>query len=80
MNCLLGYLYLPNTGHSYRRHIFGGGWPNALHAQSAYLIWHGPHPTKLFLLQDRILEIAQTTQAQAVYPGCGFFIESAGFC
>jgi 3-methylcrotonyl-CoA carboxylase alpha subunit len=57
--------------------------PNALHAQmadEAYSIGHGPHPTESYLLQDQILEIAQTTQAQAVHPGYGFLSENAGFC
>jgi len=57
--------------------------PNALHAQmadEAYLIGSGPHPKESYLVQDEILQIAQTTNCHAIHPGYGFLSENYDFC
>lgn len=55
---------------------------NALHCRMAdecYLVGTGPTATESYLLTDAILDIAATTQADAIHPGYGFLSEQAAF-
>jgi acetyl-CoA/propionyl-CoA/long-chain acyl-CoA carboxylase, biotin carboxylase, biotin carboxyl carrier protein len=47
-------------------------------ADEAYLVGPGP-PAESYLLQKRLLEVAQRAGAEAVHPGYGFLAENAGF-
>jgi acetyl-CoA/propionyl-CoA carboxylase, biotin carboxylase, biotin carboxyl carrier protein len=47
-------------------------------ADEAYLVGPGP-PTESYLVQERLLEVAQRAGAEAVHPGYGFLAENAGF-
>ena len=53
----------------------------ALHAQLAdQVVVIGPaEPGQSYLRQDRILEAARATDADAIHPGYGFLAENAGF-
>jgi len=54
---------------------------NSLHvhmADEAYLVGPGP-PAESYLVQERLLEVAQRAGAAAVHPGYGFLAENAGF-
>jgi acetyl-CoA/propionyl-CoA carboxylase biotin carboxyl carrier protein len=47
-------------------------------ADEAYLVGPGP-PAESYLVQERLLEVAQRAGAEAVHPGYGFLAENAGF-
>jgi len=61
--------------------IYSEADAQALHVQladEAHLI--GPPPAaQSYLKADKIIEVAQTTGAQAIHPGFGFLSENAGF-
>ncbi len=54
---------------------------HALHSEMADVsVVIGPaEPTESYLRQDRILEAAKATDADAIHPGYGFLAENAGF-
>jgi acetyl-CoA/propionyl-CoA carboxylase biotin carboxyl carrier protein len=52
--------------------------PHTSYADEAYLIGPGP-PAESYLVQERILETAARSGAEAVHPGYGFLAENAGF-
>jgi acetyl-CoA/propionyl-CoA carboxylase, biotin carboxylase, biotin carboxyl carrier protein len=47
-------------------------------ADEAYLVGPGP-PAESYLVQQRLLEVAQRAGVEAVHPGYGFLAENAGF-
>jgi acetyl-CoA/propionyl-CoA carboxylase biotin carboxyl carrier protein len=47
-------------------------------ADEAYLVGPGP-AAQSYLVQERLLEVAQQAGAEAVHPGYGFLAENAGF-
>ncbi|MET0201019.1 MAG: biotin carboxylase N-terminal domain-containing protein, partial [Gaiellaceae bacterium] len=47
-------------------------------ADEAYLVGPGP-PAESYLAQERLLEVAERSGAEAVHPGDGFLAENAGF-
>ena len=47
-------------------------------ADEAYLVGPGP-PVESYLAQERLLEVAERSGAEAVHPGYGFLAENAGF-
>ncbi|MFL5920766.1 MAG: acetyl-CoA carboxylase biotin carboxylase subunit [Gaiellaceae bacterium] len=47
-------------------------------ADEAYLVGPGP-PAESYLVQERLLEVAQRAGAEAVHPGYGFLAENAEF-
>jgi acetyl-CoA/propionyl-CoA carboxylase biotin carboxyl carrier protein len=54
---------------------------NSLHVQvadEAYLVGPGP-ASESYLVQERLIEVAQRAGAEAVHPGYGFLAENAGF-
>eukprot|EP00979_Chaetoceros_neogracilis_P000241 scaffold71_cov265-Chaetoceros_neogracile.AAC.42 len=56
--------------------------PDAIHASmanEAYLVGTGPKPSESYLLQDRVIEIAINSGAQAIHPGYGFLSENSSF-
>lgn len=52
--------------------------PHVLFADEAYLV--GPSPSNMsYLRQDRIIEVATDTGAEAIHPGYGFLSENTAF-
>ena len=54
---------------------------DSLHVQAAdeaYLVGPGP-ASESYLVQERLIEVAQRASAEAVHPGYGFLAENAGF-
>jgi acetyl-CoA/propionyl-CoA/long-chain acyl-CoA carboxylase, biotin carboxylase, biotin carboxyl carrier protein len=54
------------------------GAPHVAYADDAYLIGPGP-PAESYLVQERILEAARASGAEALHPGYGFLAENASF-
>ena len=61
--------------------VYSDADERAAHVRAVDEAWHigGASPSESYLRQDRILEVAKASGADAIHPGYGFLSENAGF-